>query len=45
MKITVEVESENVKTNTVKKTTTANLTFVAIDEMKKSCAVPALLET
>jgi len=45
MKITVAVESENVKTNTVKKTTTANLTFVAIDEMKKSCAVPALIET
>jgi acyl-CoA hydrolase len=45
MKITVAVESENVKTNTVKKTTTANLTFVAIDEMKRSCAVPALIET
>jgi acyl-CoA hydrolase len=45
MKITVAVESENVKTNTVKKTTTANLIFVAIDEMKKSCPVPALIET
>lgn len=44
MKITVAVESENVKTKTVKKTTTANLTFVAIDEMKRSCAVPALKE-
>lgn len=43
MKITVQVESENVKTSTVKKTTTATLTFVAIDEMKKSCPVPALI--
>lgn len=45
MQITVMVESENVKTRTVKKTTKAVLTFVAIDEMKKSTPVPALIES
>lgn len=45
MQITVMVESENVKTRTVKKTTKAILTFVAIDEMKKSSPVPPLIES
>lgn len=42
MKIAVTVESENVKTNTLKKTTKAVLTFVAIDKQKKATPVQAL---
>lgn len=42
MKITVTVESENIKTGTIKKTTKAVLTFVAVDELKKSSPVPHL---
>lgn len=44
MKITVNVESENIKTRTIKKTTKAVLTFVAVDELKKSSPVPHLME-
>jgi len=42
MKITVTVESENTKTGTLKKTTKAVLTFVAVDELKNSSPVPHL---
>ncbi len=44
MKITVTVESENIKTGTIKKTTKAVFTFVAVDELKKSSPVPHLTE-
>lgn len=42
MKITVNVQSENVKTGIVTETTQATLTFVAVDETMKACSVPSI---
>lgn len=43
MRITVTVSSEDVKTCQVNNSTQVTLTFVAIDEKRKSSAVPALI--
>ena len=42
MKISVSVESENVKMGTKKLTTNAIFTFVAIDKLMKPCEIPKL---